>query len=154
MGDSEFIIAPALREDLDRVLAIEVLVHTAPWPRRIFEDELVHEFAHLDLMRVNGQIVAFINYWVVHDELQLLNLATHPAAQRRGHAAGLLDHLIAIGHQQKSRCVALEVRKSNVAAQALYRKFGFVGVGIRPRYYQDNQEDAVQMILELRLEEK
>ena len=87
--------------------------------------------------------------WLVRDEVHVLNLATHPDARRQGHAARLLEHVIAFGHKHHCRYLTLEVRRSNKAAIRLYRKYGFRPVGIRPNYYSHGREDAIVMLLEL-----
>jgi ribosomal-protein-alanine N-acetyltransferase len=96
-----------------------------------------------------GGVIGFCNYWLVADELHILNVAVHPDERRNGHAARLLQHILDEASRNKTRVVSLEVRVSNLAAQALYRKFGFRKVGTRPRYYADNGEDALLMDREL-----
>ncbi|HXU83070.1 MAG TPA: ribosomal protein S18-alanine N-acetyltransferase, partial [Polyangia bacterium] len=95
-------------------------------------------------------IVAFCNYWLVADEVHLLNVATHPQERRMGHASRLLAHVLEYARRAACRLVTLEVRRSNETAQRLYRRFAFKAVGIRPNYYVDDQEDAVIMSLDLR----
>jgi ribosomal-protein-alanine N-acetyltransferase len=93
--------------------------------------------------------VAFCNYWHVADELHILNVAVHPDERRRGHAARLLRHILDEAKQEKVRVVSLEVRVSNHAAAALYQRFGFRAVGVRPKYYANDGEDALLMDLEM-----
>ena len=97
----------------------------------------------------DSSVVAFCNYWLVADEVHLLNIATHPEARRRGHARRLMDHLLAFARENKCRYVTLEVRRSNTGAQELYRSYGFEAVGVRPNYYVEDREDAIVMLLEL-----
>jgi ribosomal-protein-alanine N-acetyltransferase len=78
-----------------------------------------------------------------------MNIATKPSARRQGHGRALLQDMIQTGQARSVRWVTLEVRRSNLAARALYASFGFVEQGIRQRYYSDNGEDAVVMHLEL-----
>ena len=78
------------------------------------------------------------------------NVATHPQERRMGHASRLLAHVLEYARRAACRLVTLEVRRSNEAAQRLYRRFAFKAVGIRPKYYVDDQEDAVIMSLDLR----
>jgi ribosomal-protein-alanine N-acetyltransferase len=99
---------------------------------------------------ITGRPVAFADYWLVADELHILNIATHPEARRQGHGARLLRHILDVARRASYRSVELEVRRSNLAAQALYRGFQFRQVGIRARYYEDNDEDAIVMTLTLR----
>ena len=108
---------------------------------------MARDWAHVDVVRDvrQGFLVAFGNYWLVADEIHLLNLATHPLARRAGHASRLLAHIIEFGRQHDCRIVTLEVRRSNAGAIALYEAFGFRSAGVRRRYYQDNGEDAIVM---------
>jgi [ribosomal protein S18]-alanine N-acetyltransferase len=137
--------------DLDLVEEIERLSFPAPWARAAFADELERPWAHLELLcqGPSGHIVGFCNYWVVADELHILNVAVRPEERRRGHARRLLGHMLEAGRQARVRVLSLEVRASNTAAVALYRRLGFRQVGLRPKYYADNGEDALLMDLEL-----
>lgn len=145
------IIASSTEADLDAVMAIERLSFPTPWERQAFSDDLARPWARLEVLRqaADGAVIGFCNYWLVADELHILNVAVHPDARRHGHAARLLQHILDEARRNKTRVVSLEVRVSNQAAQALYRKFGFREVGTRPRYYADNGEDALLMDREL-----
>jgi ribosomal-protein-alanine N-acetyltransferase len=137
--------------DLDAVMAIESVSFRSPMPARMLLEEMGREWAHIDVVRdrVRRNVVAFSNYWVVADEVHLLNLATHPEARRAGHASRLLAHIIEVGRGRQCRFITLEVRRSNAAAVRLYRRFGFRAVGVRPNYYAEDQEDAIVMLLDL-----
>ena len=137
--------------DLDAVMEIERLSFPTPWPRANFEEEMARTWARMEILReaVSGRPLAFADYWLVADEIHILNIATHPEARRQGHGARLLKHILQLAKQASYKSVELEVRRSNEAAQGLYRRFGFVEVGMRPRYYEDNDEDAVLMTLRL-----
>jgi ribosomal-protein-alanine N-acetyltransferase len=142
-------IAPMVAADLDAVDAIERHSFKAPWPRQVFADELERTWARVDVARAAGVVVGFVDYWMVADEVHLLAIATHPDHRRRGIAARLLDHLLAVARGHAARIVTLEVRKTNAPAIALYERRGFERVGVRPAYYQEDNEDAVVMTLEL-----
>ncbi len=92
---------------------------------------------------------AFLVAWHVADELHVLNVATVPPLRRRGFARALMDEALAYAAAQRIRIVLLEVRRSNRPAIKLYRGFGFTALGVRPGYYADNDEDAIEMILGL-----
>jgi len=142
-------ISPLRRGDLDDAMEVERHAFRAPWPRQVLEEEFERPFAHMDVLREDGRIVAFVNYWLVADEVHLLNVATHIDARRRGHADRLVAHVLGFAREHRCRYVALEVRRSNDAAQALYRKHGFRNVGVRKKYYADDGEDAIVMLLDL-----
>jgi ribosomal-protein-alanine N-acetyltransferase len=159
-------IAPMKQGDLDDIMEIERLAFRAPWSRQVFVEELDRDWAHVDVLRERkpprpspspdgarkgegGGVLAFVNFWLVRDEVHVLNVATHPSARRQGHASRLLEHVISFAHREKCRYVTLEVRRSNQSAIRLYRKYGFRPVGIRPNYYVEDNEDALVMLLEI-----
>jgi len=141
--------------DIDEVMEIERLSFRAPWSRNVFLEELGREWARVDIVRDvetgagAGAVLAFANYWLVADELHILNVAVHPQHRRQGHATRLLAHMVEIARLNSCRCVTLEVRRSNAVAQGLYRRFAFRAVGVRPNYYAEDQEDAIVMLLEM-----
>ena len=59
-----------------------------------------------------------------------------------------MDEAVVIGREKGARLSTLEVRRSNAPAIALYRALGYQEVGIRPRYYAEENEDAIVMTLE------
>lgn len=146
------LIQPLTPADLDAVVEIERRSFHTPWLRQAFEEEMARPWARVEVLRdvVTGRCVAFADYWLVADELHILNIATHPEARRQGHAARLLQHILELARRASYQTVELEVRRSNLAAQALYRRFEFQQVGMRARYYEDNDEDAIVMTLRLR----
>jgi ribosomal-protein-alanine N-acetyltransferase len=146
-------IVPMVAADLDAVVEIERQSSPTPWPAQLFLEDLARDWAYVDLARRRandalGPVLGFANYWLVHDELHLLNFATHPAHRRRGVGARMMRHLIAVARDRRCRYITLEVRRSNVAAQALYQGHGFEAMGMRARYYSDG-EDAIVMTLSL-----
>src|SRR5436190_13627974 len=132
------------QDDIDAVLEIERLSFSAPWSRPAIEEEMARTWARIDVVRdrTDRAVTAFANYWLVADELHILNIATHPRARRQGHATRLLAHMIEVAQKRACRLVTLEVRRSNLIAQQLYRRFAFRAVGVRPHYYAEDQEDA------------
>jgi ribosomal-protein-alanine N-acetyltransferase len=142
---------PLDKEDLPQVLDIERSAFPYPWSKAIFLRELTYDWSHLigRMEGATGKLVGFVNYWLVYDEVHVLNLAVHEAFRRQGHGSALLEHVIAFARMHRCAYVTLEVRRSNLAAQSLYRGFGFKQVGIRPRYYVEDGEDALVMVLTL-----
>lgn len=109
-------------------------------------EELNRPWARLWLARRNEKTLAFILAWHVADELHVLDVATKPDARRSGLARALMDHALAYARAHAVRHMLLEVRRSNTPAIKLYRACGFFAMGVRPRYYADD-EDAVEMAL-------
>ena len=93
-------------------------------------------------------LVGFAGFWVMLDEAHIIAIAVRKPYLRQGIGQGLLLSVIDMAAKLNIRVVTLEVREKNYAAQEMYHKFGFVEVGKRPRYYSDNQEDAVLMSIE------
>ncbi len=149
---SEFRIQPACLADQEAVKEIERLSFPVPWAAGAFADELARPWARVEVLREepSGPVVAFANYWLVADEVHLLNVAVHPRHRRKGHAGRLLAHIMDVGRAAHYRLITLEVRRSNEAAQRIYQRLAFTSIGIRPQYYADNNEDALVMLLQLR----
>jgi len=138
--------------DLTAVLAIESALFSVPWTENIFRQELALPQARNIVARcVSGDIVGYLNFWLVADELQLHKVAVRQDRQQQGVAAALMEEMLAMELQTGARVASLEVRASNEPAIRLYKRFGFTVQGIRPRYYDDDntQEDALIMWAEL-----
>jgi len=93
-------------------------------------------------------VVGFAGFWVLLDEAHVIAIAVRKPYLRQGIGEGLLLSVVDMSLKLQTRVVTLEVRESNHAAQEMYLKHGFRLVGKRPRYYSDNQEDAVLMSIE------
>ncbi len=138
------IFEPMEMIDLQQVMAIERASFTCPWTQTMFLSELVdNPFSHSWVAREEDRkIVGYAVFWVVIDELHLLNVAVDPGWRRRGIGEQLMRLLFDIAQKRGVRKGTLEVRASNFSAQELYRKFGFREVGVRRNYYQGPTENA------------
>lgn len=142
-------IVAATADDLDAIDEISRHSFRTPWPRQTFADELTRDHARLELARRGRDVLGYLNYWLVADEVHLLAIATHPDARRAGIGTVLMAHLVGVARDRQARLVTLEVRAGNQAARALYARFGFAAIATRRSYYGDDGEDAVVMTLEL-----
>ncbi|MCL4516829.1 MAG: ribosomal protein S18-alanine N-acetyltransferase [Firmicutes bacterium] len=132
--------------DVNAVWAIEKLSFSAPWSRSAFQSELLENDKAVYLVaRLGRKIIGYIGMWIVLDEGHITNLAVHPGYRSRGIGRQLLEAMSELGRMRGVRRLTLEVRMSNIIAQQLYVRTGFVASGIRPRYYHDNNEDALIM---------
>jgi [ribosomal protein S18]-alanine N-acetyltransferase len=130
---------------LGRVVEIERQSFLSPWTPAMFREELNRGISRLWVLEAQGVCSGYICFWVVADEMHLLNLAVDPGQRGRGLGRRLLDAMIEHGVQAGARSVWLEVRPSNSAARALYRQAGFQEAGRRRRYYRETGEDAIIM---------
>ena len=128
--------------DIDAVMAIERAAFASPWSRQFFLQELRAPNARSILCHSGGDPIGYVIYWEVVDEMDIHNVAVHPGHRRRGVARAMLEGLIGSAAERGVRRMTLEVRRSNDAAQALYRSLGFEFCGLRRGYYSDNGEDA------------
>jgi ribosomal-protein-alanine N-acetyltransferase len=140
--------------DLDAVMAIETVAHPHHWSADLMRRELGHDWSTILLCEEQGEqgavrLLGFLIFWLVHDELHILNLATAPAERRRGVGRTLLSEALVRARAHRCTLSTLEVRRSNEPAIALYKAYGFRAVGIRPNYYVDEREDAIVMVLDL-----
>jgi ribosomal-protein-alanine N-acetyltransferase len=136
-------------EDVPAVHEIDLLSFSLPWSERSFRFELSENpLARGWVAEMDGQVAAMLLLWYIVDEAHIATIAVHPDFRRQGLGEQILLSAIKAVHQEGARRVFLEVRVGNVAAQALYKKYGFVIAGVRPRYYRDNDEDALLMNLE------
>jgi ribosomal-protein-alanine N-acetyltransferase len=136
-------------EDIPVVHEIDLLSFSLPWSERSFRFELSENpLARGWVAEVDGQVAAMLLLWYIVDEAHIATIAVHPDFRRQGLGEQILLSAIKAVHQEGARRVFLEVRVGNVAAQALYKKYGFEIAGVRPRYYRDNDEDALLMNLE------
>ncbi len=152
-------LAPLLRTrrmtlaDVPGVMDIEKEAFTNPWSLEMVKKELTNEWSNVLLLEESTpwgwELRAFAIFWIVADEVHVLNVATHVASRRKGFGRKIMDEVVAMGRARSCTLATLEVRRSNQAAIGLYAALGFRTVGMRPRYYADNQEDAAVMIMDL-----
>ncbi len=133
------------KEHIDGVYEIEKDCFAIPWSRKAFEQELENKLAIYVVAVENGKVVGYGGMWHVVTEGHITNIAVHRAYRRRGIGDAIVKSLLEIAEQKEMIGLTLEVRKSNEAAQSLYRSNGFILEGIRPEYYEDNKEDALIM---------
>lgn len=140
----------ARAEDVGRVMEIEKDGFKHPWSRELIERELGHAWSQILLACEVGageeRVVGYIVFWLVHDEIHVLNVATALESRRRGIGRALMEAAEGAGRTRGARLSTLEVRRSNLGAIELYRAIGYRQVGIRPRYYAEENEDAIVMV--------
>jgi len=146
-------IRPMVADDLERVHEIDELSFSAPWPASSYRFELFENpagrlwVAETQLAGEQKKVVGMIVVWLLVDEAHIASIAVHPDYRSRGIGRKLLVTALKASFGWGARMATLEVRESNLVAQTMYRDFGFEIVGRRPRYYIDNNEDALIMSL-------
>ena len=133
-------------DDLIAVHVIERESFSTPWPAQAYREEIEHNrLAHYIVARSGNSIVGFAGIRLLVDEAHITTFATRSAWRRQGIGERLLVALLDLALARGAKEATLEVRPSNIPAKRLYEKFGFKVVGVRPRYYSDNNEDALIM---------
>lgn len=154
---SEIRIRVATAEDIDAMTELDAVCFSAPWSHASFEAELttnrlawylVAEELDSTCEEQTGFLIGYAGLWAIEDEGHITNVAVHPDYRRVHLGSILVDTLIAETRKEGLKRFTLEVRVSNLAAIALYEKFGFISAGLRKGYYEDNNEDAMIMWLE------
>ena len=136
-------------EDIPAVVELDRTSFSLPWPERSFRFEVSDNPAsRCWVVEADGRVVGMAVAWLFVDEAHIATIATHPDYRRQGIARKLLTFILESALREGARSSFLEVRESNSPAQEMYRKFGYVEVGRRRRYYKDNDEDAILMNLE------
>ena len=134
-------------DDIDDILQVEELCYGEHhWSRESFLTELNNEISsYRCILDINGKCVGYMGIWKIIDEAHVTNLSVHPDYQNKKIAHRLLLASIEECYKEKIKYITLEVRVSNKKAIHLYEKFGFKSLGLRKKYYQDNNEDALIM---------
>ncbi len=135
--------------DLSRLAEVETRCFTIPWSRSMLEEELANPNALYLVAEQDDMILGYAGSWLVFDEGHITNIAVEPSARRTGVGRTLLAALLEGMHGAGVRSATLEVRRGNAPAIALYQSFGFVVEGVRRGYYNDNNEDALIMWVQM-----
>ncbi len=166
-----YFVEPMQLDDVDEVIAIERATFPLPWSSRSYRRELAdNEYCFYFVarkrdapqatssrwrrawQRVQGgrrqPILGYGGFWLLVNEAHISTIAVRPEWQRRHIGELLLVTMLDRAIELNAEVATLEVRVSNVAAQALYHKYGFAQVGLKLCYYNDNAEDALIMATE------
>lgn len=151
-GQDRFFVRRMRDKDLPSVRVIEAMSFSNPWSEDTFRGEIQNTPVSSPLVvvrRPGDEVVAYIVYWQVLDDVQVNNIAVHPECRGLGIAEALMRFAIAKVRSAGATYMTLEVRQSNAAAVALYKKLGFEAMGRRENYYTKPEEDAYVMGLDL-----
>ena len=133
------------KDDIDGVYKIEKISFADPWSKESIRTELKNPLSNYIVCERDGVIVGYLGVWFIIDEAHITNVAVDPSHRKAGIGSSLIEKLVEDCKKSNIKSITLEVRKSNIIAQNLYRKYGFKPGGIRKEYYNDNKEDAIIM---------
>lgn len=158
-GEDRYFVRRMREGDLPAVRAIEALSFSNPWSDNTFRGEIQNTSISSPMVVVRkhadpavaeeGEVVAYIVYWQIRDDVQINNVAVHPDHRGLGLGEAMMRYAIARVRAAGAGFVTLEVRQSNTAAVTLYKKLGFEILGARKHYYTKPDEDAHVMGLVL-----
>ena len=135
-------------QNVDAVYEIEKRSFATPWSYEAFVREATeNQAARYVVLLEDGVPVAYAGVWFVMDEGHITNVAVDKDHRGKGYGEMVVKALIQLAADSGMSYMELEVRRSNTVAQNLYHKLGFIDVGYRRRYYADNNEDALLMVL-------
>ena len=134
-------------KDLSRVMELDKEAFFDPWSREAWQRELENPIAFWLVEEAGQAIVGYAGVWTVAGEAQVMRVAVKKELRNRGLGYLLTQALVQKAWDEGMEAVTLEVRESNLAAQKVYERCGFVSGGVRPHYYADTGEGAVIMWL-------
>lgn len=146
MIPAEIQFRQAAIEDVAAILEVERASFTVPWSRQAFCGELDNNlYARYIVAELGDKIIGYAGMWIILDEGHVTNIAIHPDYRGRHYGEAMVRQLMKLARDCGAVKMTLEVRVSNMIAQALYKKLGFEARGRRKGYYADNNEDAIIM---------
>jgi ribosomal-protein-alanine N-acetyltransferase len=175
IATDRYLTRPMTEADISQVADIEAESFPTTWPRTAYRRELNNKLARYlvlvdrshapvvhqprvqksffglrrrvaeDEMTTNDFIVGYVGVWFMVDEAHIVAIAVRESYRGQGLGELLLSRAMDLAMENQQDVVTLEVRRSNLVAQALYEKYRFLKVGVRRRYYSDNHEDAIIM---------
>ena len=143
---SDVIIRRMTMADVDGVAAVEAATFPTPWSRDAFASEMKNVAARYLVAEKDGKIIGYAGAWIIIDESHITNIAVLSDYRGQGIGRRLTEGLMQYLSNLGAAYATLEVRKSNEVAQNLYVSLGFIKLGVRKRYYEDNGEDALIMV--------
>jgi len=144
----EVLVRKMLPRDVDQIMEIEsVSFGPYHWSPQAFNSEMNNKLGHyITVIDKNSQkVIGYCGFWLIFDEAHITTIAVHPDYRKNSIGELLLQNMLKVGYENNAKWFTLEVRASNTSAQNLYYKYGFKSLGLRKKYYQDNEEDALIM---------
>ncbi|MCR5667209.1 MAG: ribosomal protein S18-alanine N-acetyltransferase [Eubacterium sp.] len=142
-------IRKATLKDMEQVATLEDAIFTENWTKQSFQAALDMEETIFLVAAEGTTVVGYALLYAAADEADITKVAVAPMQRRKGYGANLVMQLVVHGKQMGVNHYYLEVRESNEAARAMYKRIGFEEVGNRKNYYDEPKEDAVIMKFEV-----
>ena len=143
-------VRPKTDEDLEAITRLEEECFTDSWSPALMSQMFASEFDKIYVLEDEGRIIGYADVRNMYGDCDLMNICVTADARGRGGASLLMERIMAQARFEDASQILLEVRKSNAAAIALYKKFGFTELGVRRDYYTNPVEDAIIMIIEFK----
>lgn len=141
------IVREMTEADIASVVGVDSATFSDAWKETAFREEIEKDYSHYFVCEIDGEIVGYAGIWCIYETAELIRIATAPDFQQKGIANMLMQEILSCAKSCGCERMMLEVRRSNIPAQVLYKKFGFDEISVRKGYY--NGEDA--LILEAKL---
>ena len=142
-------VSPFEKDDISALVEIENEAFSTPFKEKDFLDIYESEISSVLVAKMGGRVVGYVSFTIIIDECQIINFATKNEFKRQGVGKKVMEALLDHGRTCGVTKYFLEVRQSNEGAISLYKKYGFVPVGISKNHFSQPREDAILMNLEL-----
>jgi len=142
----QMVIREAEQRDIKPMAQLDIICFHEPWSEEAFRSEIMeNDRAFYIVAEIDDKLVGYAGLWAIVDEGHITNVAVAPECRRMGIGRAIISVLLEVAEQNGLNSFTLEVRESNLPAQALYQEFNFKPAGIRKGYYLDNGENAIIM---------
>ena len=135
--------------DVTAIEALERACFSEPWSEKSLRESLANPRYRILTATADGRLIGYVSTFLVADEMNIANVAVDSEFRRQGVGKRLMDSAVILAKQNRMTTIYLEVRKSNEAAQELYRKVGFERGGVRKNFYDHPKEDGLIMRMDL-----
>lgn len=139
-------------EDAEAVYTLSQACFSEPWSLESIVKEMDNTVATYFVAEEDEKVIGYAGLWHVLDEGDIINIAVEASLRKKGIGKALLERLLNEGNARGLQVIHLEVRESNLAAIALYEKYGFKTIALRKGYYHKPLENA--LIMEYKVEER
>lgn len=141
----DFSFSVACADDVSDICEIEDMCFGSKWNEKLIAQEISNKNSCSFVCKKDGVVIGYVFFRFVFDEGEVLRICTRTEFRKMQIASRLMDMILNFAEEKKINKIFLEVRRSNISAISLYKKFGFINYAERKRYYPDNGEDAILM---------